>query len=146
VIISGKREAAWQCVFIHCGDVSGGMCVEGWTRNVCGQEHAWDTAMVHGSTFQCASLCSGNNFPSMYWHFFPCHRLTNNKLHLECLNTQTSKCSIYYFAFWPPRGLVVSFWLLIMRSRVQFLVLPWGFFLEGEDSHGDHGLGSLVEL
>jgi hypothetical protein len=21
-----------------------------------------------------------------------------------------------------------------------------GFFLEGEDSHGDHGLGSLVEL
>src|SRR5215475_16140493 len=33
-----------------------------------------------------------------------------------------------------------------MRSRVQFPVLPWGFFLEGEDSHGDHGLGSLVEL
>jgi hypothetical protein len=25
-------------------------------------------------------------------------------------------------------------------------VLPWKFFLEGEDSHGDHGLGSLVEL
>jgi hypothetical protein len=39
-----------------------------------------------------------------------------------------------------------SFWLLIMRSRVQFPVLPWGFFLEGEDYHGDHGLGSLVEL
>jgi hypothetical protein len=33
-----------------------------------------------------------------------------------------------------------------MRSRVRFLVLPRGFFLEGEDSHGDHGLGSLVEL
>jgi hypothetical protein len=33
-----------------------------------------------------------------------------------------------------------------MRSRVRFPVLPWGFFLEGEDSHGDHGLGSLVEL
>jgi hypothetical protein len=33
-----------------------------------------------------------------------------------------------------------------MRSRVRFLALPWGFFLEGEDSHGDHGLGSLVEL
>jgi hypothetical protein len=33
-----------------------------------------------------------------------------------------------------------------MRSWVQFLVLPWGLFLEGEDSHGDHGLGSLVEL
>jgi hypothetical protein len=33
-----------------------------------------------------------------------------------------------------------------MRSRVRFLVLPWGFFLEGEDSHGDHGLGSVVEL
>jgi hypothetical protein len=39
-----------------------------------------------------------------------------------------------------------SFWLLIMRSRVWFPVLPWYFFFEGEDSHGDHGLGSLVEL
>jgi hypothetical protein len=38
-----------------------------------------------------------------------------------------------------------SFWLLIMRFRVRFPVLPWGFFLEGEDPHGDHGLGSLVE-
>jgi hypothetical protein len=35
---------------------------------------------------------------------------------------------------------------MIMRSRVQFPVLPWGFFLEGEDSHSDHGLGSLVEI
>jgi hypothetical protein len=33
-----------------------------------------------------------------------------------------------------------------MRSRVQFPVLPWGFFLEGEDSHGDHNLGSLAEF
>jgi hypothetical protein len=33
-----------------------------------------------------------------------------------------------------------------MRSQVVFPVLSWGFFLEGEDSHGDHGLGSLVEL
>jgi hypothetical protein len=33
-----------------------------------------------------------------------------------------------------------------MRSRVLFPVLPWGFFLEGEDSHGDHGLGRLVEF
>jgi hypothetical protein len=39
-----------------------------------------------------------------------------------------------------------SFWLMIMRSRVRFPVLAWGFSLEGEDSHGDHGLGSLVEL
>jgi hypothetical protein len=39
-----------------------------------------------------------------------------------------------------------SFWLLIMRSRVWFPVLPWGFFLEGEDSHGDHGQSSLAEL
>jgi hypothetical protein len=39
-----------------------------------------------------------------------------------------------------------SFWLLIMRSRVRFPVLPWGFFLEGEDFHDDHGLGSLVVL
>jgi hypothetical protein len=33
-----------------------------------------------------------------------------------------------------------------MRSRVRFASLPWGFFLEEEDSHGDHGLGGLVEL
>jgi hypothetical protein len=30
--------------------------------------------------------------------------------------------------------------------QVRLPVLPWGFFLEGEDSNGDHGLGSLVEL
>jgi hypothetical protein len=24
--------------------------------------------------------------------------------------------------------------------------MPWGFFLEGVDSHGDHSLGSLVEV
>jgi hypothetical protein len=29
---------------------------------------------------------------------------------------------------------------------VSIPVLPWGFFLEGEDSHGDQSLGSLVEL
>jgi hypothetical protein len=33
-----------------------------------------------------------------------------------------------------------------MRSRVRFPALPWGLFLEGEDSHGDHGLDSLVEV
>jgi hypothetical protein len=33
-----------------------------------------------------------------------------------------------------------------MKSRIRFPVLPRGFFLEVEDSHGDHGLGSLVEL
>jgi hypothetical protein len=33
-----------------------------------------------------------------------------------------------------------------MRSRVRFPVLPWGFFLDGEGPHGDHGLGSLVEF
>jgi hypothetical protein len=29
---------------------------------------------------------------------------------------------------------------------VRFPVLTWGFFLEGEDPVGDHGLGSLVEF
>src|SRR5215469_16538933 len=33
-----------------------------------------------------------------------------------------------------------------MRSRGRFPVLPWGIFREGEDPHGHHGLGSLVEL
>jgi hypothetical protein len=32
-----------------------------------------------------------------------------------------------------------------MRSRVRFPVLPWGFFLEGEDSQDDYVLGRLVE-
>jgi hypothetical protein len=43
-----------------------------------------------------------------------------------------------------PRGLMVrvsDYWLLIMRSRVRFPVLPWEFSLEGEDPSGDHGLG-----
>jgi hypothetical protein len=48
--------------------------------------------------------------------------------------------SIYIYIYDQPRG------LLVMRSRVRFPVLPWGFFLEGQDSHGDHDLGSLVEL
>ena len=47
------------------------------------------------------------------------------------------------FRIWPAswssgQGL----WLLIMRSRVRFPVLPWEFFLAGKDSRGDHGLGS----
>jgi hypothetical protein len=52
-----------------------------------------------------------------------------------------------YFVYYLPASWSSgqSFWLLIMRSRVKFLVLPWGLFLEGEDPHGDHGLGSLVE-
>jgi hypothetical protein len=33
-----------------------------------------------------------------------------------------------------------------MRYRVGFPVLPWEFYLEGEDFHGDHVLGSLVEV
>jgi hypothetical protein len=33
-----------------------------------------------------------------------------------------------------------------MRTQVRFPILPWGFFLEGEDFHRDHGLGSLAEL
>jgi hypothetical protein len=39
-----------------------------------------------------------------------------------------------------------SFWIPNIRSWVLFQVLQCGFLLEGEDSHGDHWLGSLVEL
>jgi hypothetical protein len=39
-----------------------------------------------------------------------------------------------------------SVWLLIMKFRVRFPTLPWGFSLQEEDSYSDHGLGSLVEL
>jgi hypothetical protein len=36
-----------------------------------------------------------------------------------------------------------NFLVLTMRSRVRFPVLPWEFYLAGEDPHSDHGLGSL---
>jgi hypothetical protein len=63
----------------------------------------------------------------------------------NCLDSTDKHCKFHRVD--QPRGLVVkSFWLLIMRSRVRFPVLPWGFFLEGEDLLGDHGLGSLVEF
>jgi hypothetical protein len=50
-------------------------------------------------------------------------------------------CKLISYVYDQPRGLVVRIWLLITRSRIRFPVLPWGFFLEGEDSDGDHGLG-----
>jgi hypothetical protein len=37
-------------------------------------------------------------------------------------------------------------WLLAMRSRIPFPVLPWEFSLIAEDPHSDHGLGSLYNL
>jgi hypothetical protein len=33
-----------------------------------------------------------------------------------------------------------------LTTEHEVPVLPWVFFLEGEDPHGDHGLDSLVEL
>jgi hypothetical protein len=51
------------------------------------------------------------------------------------------------FILWPASwSSGQNFWLLIMRSWFRFPALPWEFFLEEEDSHGDHGLGSLVEF
>jgi hypothetical protein len=54
-----------------------------------------------------------------------------------------SSLYIYVHSILPPASWSSgqSFWLLIMRSRVRFSVLPWGFFLEGKDFRG-----SLVEL
>ena len=48
------------------------------------------------------------------------------------------------FSFLRPASLSSGqgLWLLIMRSRVPFPVLPWKFFLAGKDSRGDHGPGS----
>jgi hypothetical protein len=54
--------------------------------------------------------------------------------------------TVYFIEQDQPRGLVVRVWLPIMVCRVRFPVLRRGFFLEWEDSHGDHGLGSLEEL
>jgi hypothetical protein len=53
------------------------------------------------------------------------------------------KTECRYLASWSSGR---SFWLLIMRSRVRFPVVHWGFFLEGEDSHGELGLRSSVEF
>ena len=57
-------------------------------------------------------------------------------------NTKVCRRFIYIYIYRPSswssgQGL----WLLIMRSRVRFPVLPWEFFLAGKDSRGDHGLG-----
>ena len=47
-----------------------------------------------------------------------------------------------YIYIWPASwSSGQSLWLLIMRSRVRFPALP-----EGEDFHGDHGLGRWVEF
>jgi hypothetical protein len=62
---------------------------------------------------------------------------------MEVFNIYKLKVFLVWSASWFSGQ---SFWLLIMRSRVWFPALPWGFFREGEDSHGDHGLGSLEKL
>jgi hypothetical protein len=57
------------------------------------------------------------------------------------------KISCNSYEIWPVSWLgCQNFWLLAMRSRVRFPVLPWKFSLAGEDPHRDHGLGSLYNL
>jgi hypothetical protein len=52
--------------------------------------------------------------------------------------------SIIYFVLRPATWVGgQNLLLLTMRSRVRLPVLPWEFFLVGEDPHSDHGLGSL---
>jgi hypothetical protein len=43
---------------------------------------------------------------------------------------------------------LVVYWseFLTTDHQVPGSILPWVFFLEEEDSHGDHGLGILVEF
>jgi hypothetical protein len=74
-----------------------------------------------------------------YLHFYSCPSRASKWAPLEC-KLQASSVGP---ASWSSGQ---SFGLLIMRSRDRFPALPWGFFLEGEDSHADHGLGSSVEL
>jgi hypothetical protein len=73
--------------------------------------------------------------------------IVGRRLYASGRNSFVLIAQLHYLRVWPAScSSGQSFWLLIMRSQVWFLAVPWGFFLEGEDSHGDHGLGSLVEL
>jgi hypothetical protein len=57
------------------------------------------------------------------------------------------KITVKTFLHWPASWLCgQNFWLLAMRSRVRFPVLPWKFSFTGEDPHSDHGLGGLQNL
>ena len=74
------------------------------------------------------------------WDLYEFPQLTS----AEADHKQPSSFKVFIYIWsWPAlwssgQGL----WLLIMRSRVRFPVLPWEFFLAGKDSRGDHGLGS----
>jgi hypothetical protein len=56
---------------------------------------------------------------------------------------QKAYISITWPALWPGGQ---DSWLLDMRSRFRFPVLPWEFCLIGDDPHGGLGLGSLQTL
>ena len=106
----------------------------------------------------CSTSCVWDHLPnhhirSLSIPFVFCCKLYNNQWSLwdtlfscQCCQNSTiwtaeyrRECFIKRPDLWSSgQGL----WLLTMRSRVRFPVLPWGFFLVGEDSNGDHGLGS----
>ena len=62
--------------------------------------------------------------------------------------TSSRSRSLHFWSFYQYSTTITSWssgqglWLLTMRSRVRFPVLPLKFFFAGKDSRGDHGLGS----
>ena len=57
-----------------------------------------------------------------------------------CKELLSLSVRIYIYIYIASWSCGQSLWLLIMRSRIRFPALPWEF------SHGDHGLGKLVEF
>jgi hypothetical protein len=90
-----------------------------------------DQSVAETSTWQHTTLTTDKH---------PCPRRVNGLLALRNIS---SASILNWPASWSSGQ---SFWLLIMRSRVRIPVLWWGFFLEGEDPLGDHGLSSSVEF
>jgi hypothetical protein len=72
--------------------------------------------------------------------FFPTLSHKNNRSSEKVI--ENKMCDLISSVPWPALwSSGQSFWLLIMRSRLRFPVLPWGFFLEWEDL-----LGSVVDF
>jgi hypothetical protein len=100
--------------------------------------------MFSVSSFHGSVLCDTNaslltelqNLTGIFWREMP-----------PCLLDFPRNFVAIHSGVWPlDHEAGLSFWLLIMKSRVRFQVLPRGFFLEGEGPLGDHGLGSFVEF
>ena len=97
-----------------------------------------DLGIQHAMRMRHVVIC-GLQGSAVYFHIIVNGTIFEEKiLDIKCVLI-FSTTFVWETASWPSgQGL----WLLNMRSRVRFPVLPWEFFLAGIDSRGDHGLGS----